>query len=285
MIDETSGAVRKRLLTIAGIQDSKKCEAKCEVVESFNVEQLLLIPTLDSQAMYVLRSAYFVGHGLHSNRAYRFEGITTADPKDQHSTHLFAAAKPVQDEVETFVVTPELREQLKVFQPGTRRLSAHLMRIAEWQSRNITSILDRHDLHLTVDLVYHSLGSFTFNHELVKRGMLDVLVIGDTRCGKGYVAERIKGYYGLGEVASGENCTFAGLIGGIDQVGQRRIVKWGLIPLNHGRMVTIDEASSLAETDFGKMSRVRSEGVAEMTKIIRETDPGERQAALAVQYA
>jgi hypothetical protein len=271
MLDESSNSVRKRLLTIAGIQDSKKCEAKCDIVESFNVEQLLLIPTLESNATYVLRSAYYVGHGLQSNRAYRFEGITTADPKDQHATHLFAKAKPVEDMVETFQMTLALREKLKVFQPNKLKIGPHLNRIAEWQSRNITDILDRHDLHIAVDLVFHSVASFNFNHELVRRGMLDVLIIGDTRCGKGYVAEKLRSYYGVGAVASGENCSFAGLIGGIDQVGNRRIVKWGMIPLNHNRLVIIDEASAIPETDFGKMSRVRSEGVAEITKIIRET--------------
>ena len=145
------------------------------------------------------------------------------------------------------------------------------MSIAEWQSRNVTKIFDRPDLHIAVDLAYHSAPAFTFNREFIHRGMLDILILGDTRCGKGFVTERLQKYYGLGEIASGENCSFAGLIGGIQQIAGRWLITWGLIPLNHKRIVIIDEVSSMSEADINKMSRVRSEGVAEISKILRES--------------
>jgi hypothetical protein len=43
-----------------------------------------------------------------------------------------------------------------------------------------------------------------------------------------------------------------------------------VIPRSHGRLVIIDEASALSPDDFGKLSRVRSEGIAEITKIASE---------------
>src|SRR5690606_10997782 len=43
------------------------------------------------------------------------------------------------------------------------------------------------------------------------------------------------------------------------------------IPMNPNRLVVIDEASSIDNTGFPKLSRVRSEGVAEITKIVRES--------------
>jgi hypothetical protein len=128
-------------------------------------------------------------------------------------------------------------------------------------------------MHIAVDLVFHSVDSFIFNHELVSRGMLDVLILGDTRCGKGYVTERLTRYYGLGDIASGENCSFAGLVGGLQQIGKRWMVTWGILPLNHRRLVVIDEMSSMSEEELGHMSRVRSEGVAEISKIIKEVTP------------
>lgn len=273
MIDAPESKLRKLMLTKCGMDDGKNCGAKVEVVDSFNIEQILLIPTLDSKSsQYVTRTSFYVGHGLHSNRAYQFEGITTPNPNDQHATHLFTQAKPVQDEVGTFVLTPEMREELKIFRPRRLNLYAHLMSIADWQSRHITKIRQRPDLHVGVDLVFHSASAFDFNGEYVRRGMLDALVIGDTRCGKGYVTEGLVRFYGLGEVASGENCSFAGLIGGVQQSGTKRwMITWGLIPLNNGRLVVIDEASALTEKAISDMSRVRSEGVAEINKIIRES--------------
>ena len=272
MIDAPEASVRKLMLNMAGMNPKPACRCHVDVVDTFNVEQILLIPTLDTATgQYVMRSSYFVGHGIQSNRAYRFEGTTVPNPRDQHGTHLFDVAKPVQDEIETFELTNDLKGKLKRFRPGKLNHMAFIMSIAEWQSRNVTKIHERPDLHVAIDLAFHSTQSFIFNREIVARGMLDILILGDTRCGKGYVTEGLSRYYGLGEIASGENCTFAGLVGGLQQVGNRWLVTWGLIPLNHNRIVVIDEASSLSDVEIGRMSRVRSEGIAEISKIVRES--------------
>lgn len=272
LVDITHNQLRHELFRRGGMSPGKECHANIDVVKHMNLEGIVVIPTLENQAsQYVTRSCYFNGHGLHTNRAYQFEGVTVPDPQTQQATHLFDSAKPVQGEIESFKLTPELHERLKSFRPKSGKILAHLMSIAEWQARHVTKIRERPDLHIAVDLVYHSVEGFEFNGELVSRGMLDVLVIGDTRCGKGYVGEGLTRFYGIGQVASGENCSFAGLVGGVQQIGSRWMVTWGLIPLNHGRLVLIDEASSLSIADFGKMSRVRSEGIAEISKIVRET--------------
>ena len=281
LVDQTQSVCRRQLIAYAGMPSGAKCKHSVDIVESGSIEQLILIPSLDDlQSQYVLRPVYYVGHGLRPNRTYEFQGVTTAHPETQHATHLFTSATPVQGEIETFELTDEMRKSLKRFQvPQSKyalsadRLLRHLGNIARWQSRNVTKIYERPDLHMAVDLVFHSVATFKFNGETVKRGMLDVLVLGDTRCGKGYVAEGLIRYYRLGEVASGENCSFAGLIGGCEPVAKRFIIKWGIVPLNNGRLVCVDEASALSEDDFSKMSRVRSEGVAEITKIVREQTP------------
>jgi DNA replicative helicase MCM subunit Mcm2 (Cdc46/Mcm family) len=101
--------------------------------------------------------------------------------------------------------------------------------------------------------------------------MLDILVLGDTRCGKGYVAQGLSRHYGLGDIASGDSCSFAGLVGGLQQIRNSWRITWGLLPLNNNRLVIIDEASSMSPDDIARMSRIRSEGVAEIVKIIRES--------------
>jgi 5S rRNA maturation endonuclease (ribonuclease M5) len=278
LVNVPKAVMKRALLTIAGMPSKPTCQSKCDIVETFNVENVFAIPSLSSRnAQYVMQSSWYVGHGLKSNRTYRLTGTTLADPQDQHATQLFDEARPVQDEVETFSLTDEAIEDLqrfKIKQGGksddVRRVLIKLQHIAEWQSRNLTKIRQRDDLHTAVDLVFHSVAAFNFNGELISRGMLDVLILGDTRCGKGYVTNGLSRHYQLGEIASGENCSFAGLVGGCENIGKRFIVKWGIIPLNNGRLVVIDEASALSEQDFGKLSRVRSEGVAEISKIVRE---------------
>lgn len=272
MIDRTKPKLRKMLLSCAGVEFPSKCAAKIEILETLNLEYLLMIPTIDSKTkQYVTRFGFYHGHGLYANRAYEMKGIIAPNPKDQIATFLFSEAAPIQNEIETFQLSGELKDALRIFRPNQLNHFAHIMNIAEWQSRNITKIFRRSDLHIAIDLAYHSVPSFTFNRENIPRGMIDMLVLGDTRCGKGFVTERLQKYYGLGEIASGENCSFAGLVGGVQQINGRWLITWGLIPLNNKRLVVIDEVSSLSVDDIGKMSRIRSEGVAEINKIIRES--------------
>jgi hypothetical protein len=98
---------------------------------------------------------------------------------------------------------------------------------------------------------------------------MDILVIGDTRCGKSKSAESIMAYTRLGEMTRGENASFAGLVGGLQQLSKNSKwdIVWGKIPLNDGKLLIIDEMSSLSENDIGNMSALRSSGVAEVTKI------------------
>ena len=272
MINVSKATIRKKILRRAGIKAQENCKAKLDYLKTFNVEYVLLIPTLGSGTTeYVVRSAYYVGHGLKANRSYRFEGYLAAFPRDQHVVYLFDSAVPAQNEIETFQLEEDTKKKLTQFRPKRRRYLAQLYALADWQSRNITKILERPDLHIMVDLAFHSVSAFWFNGEFIPRGMLDVLILGDTKCGKGYTTEGLSKYYKLGEVASGDNCSFAGLVGGLQQISNNWRVTWGLIPLNNGRLVVIDEVSSMPTQDIARMSRIRSEGIAEIVKIIRET--------------
>ena len=69
-------------------------------------------------------------------------------------------------------------------------------------------------------------------------------------------------HYQLGEFVTGENTSFAGLIGGMQQNQKRWFVSWGKIPLNDRRLVILDEASGLSKRDISNMSGVRSSGIA-----------------------
>lgn len=104
---------------------------------------------------------------------------------------------------------------------------------------------------------------------MLPRGWLDVLVVGDTRCGKSVTAEGLQAYFGVGEIIKGENTSYAGLVGGLSQ-GSRNgkwDLIWGKIPLNDRKLLIIDEASSLSTDDIGNLSSLRSSGIAEVTKI------------------
>lgn len=269
LIDSSDFSIKRVARDIARIPPG--CTTTVETLSTFNIEEITVIPPIDEAGgHYTARLAYYIGHGLPSNRSYSFEGYTIPHPKDQSATHIFTEAIPAQSSLETYIAKPGILERLRRFNPGSGRIITRLKDIEEYLSSSVTRIINRRSMHLAIDLVFHSPIRFVFNGELVKKGWLEVAVIGDTRCGKGYVATELVRFYGLGEIATAENCSFAGLVGGIMKSGNNMSITWGLIPRNTGRLVIIDETSGLSTSDIARMTRVRSEGIAEIYKIQSE---------------
>lgn len=221
------------------------------------------------------RPAYVVSTNIETNYVYEFEGYTTTEPVTQLVTHVFTKATKVNSDIESFSLTVtkhrSLLNEFCINDKNPENLYEQLEKLYNSYAYNITKIYERFDLHLCVDLLFRSVISFYFDNEYVHKGWLEAMIIGDTRCGKGYVAEKLVDFFGLGEVVSGENSTYAGLIGGLQQFNKHWVVTWGKIPLNDCGLVVIDETSGLMEDIWGKLSRVRSEGIAEITKIRSET--------------
>jgi hypothetical protein len=118
-----------------------------------------------------------------------------------------------------------------------------------------------------MDLVWHSVLEFEFDQKVIRRGWLEAVVVGDTRTGKSEIASQIQHHYGFGEIVSGENTSYAGLVGGAIKYDDSWFVKWGRIPLNDRRMVIIDEVTGMAVEDIALMSGIRETGIADITKI------------------
>jgi hypothetical protein len=135
---------------------------------------------------------------------------------------------------------------------------------------NVTNIYQRRELHILYDLAWHSILQFEFKEQLITRGWVEVLVIGDTRCGKTKTAERMLRHYQAGELGTGENTSVAGLLGGMQQINRHWSIIWGKYPRNDGRLIIIDEASNLSTEAIANFATARSEGVARITKIQTE---------------
>lgn len=150
--------------------------------------------------------------------------------------------------------------------PSLESIEAKLKEIYDDLADNVTHIYGRQDLHMIIDLVYHSPLRFKYDGK-IRKAYPEVLVIGDTRTGKTQCAEALQAHYGVGVIAGGESMSFAGLVGGLQQLGKHWSCTWGKIPQNNRRLVIIDEAGGMTEADIAKMSSVRSQGVASITKI------------------
>lgn len=219
------------------------------------------------------RPAYLVGMSVETNNVYNLEGYTTVDPISQSVTHVFTDAQKKAKDVESFSITSNRHSSLNEFcvtkcVPDV--MYDRLEKLYTNYAHNVTKIYERFDLHLCVDLLFRSVISFRFDNEYVHKGWMEAMIVGDPRCGKGYVAEKLTEHFGLGEVVSGENCSFSGLVGGLQQLNKHWVITWGKIPMNDCGLLVVDEAGGVEENMWGKMSRIRSEGVAEITKIQTE---------------
>jgi hypothetical protein len=250
------------------------CFMDYKIETVYTVEEIYMTEViLEKTTSYISRIGYIINSSVECNNPYEFTCYSIPEPKQQKIVHIILDIKKLKTDIESFSMTKKINDDLRIFQPedsSTKGIFLFLEKIYEIYSSDVTKIYKRFDLHMAVDLVFHSPLQFYFDNELIYKGWLDAMVIGDTRCGKGYVSESLVRYYGMGDIVSGENLSFAGLVGGVQQANNRWIVTWGKIPLNNRRLVVIDESGEMESKDFSRLSRIRSEGIAEITKIQTE---------------
>jgi hypothetical protein len=150
------------------------------------------------------------------------------------------------------------------------RVAAKFEAIHEDFEANITKVYRRRDILTALDLVVHSVLQFDFQGDRIRKGWVEGLIIGDTRTGKSESVQRMINHYRVGEMVTGENATFAGLVGGMQQTQKTWSITWGKLPLNDKRFLAVDELSGLPHEAISRMSGVRSSGVAEIIKIQTE---------------
>ena len=266
-IDVSEGRVQTILQQVLKLPCKKFVYSKKEV---YTVERIFIGQIMgEDKASHDVQTAYFVGHGLEANTAYVMKGYTTADPFTQQVTHVFTGCEHIESSIETFSLkeTYSHLQEFQVANPTADKILIKLDELYDTYARNITKIYGRFDLHLAIDLVFHSVLYFRLKEDAIQKGWIDAMVIGDPTVGKGFIASSLVDYYGVGEIVSGEACSFAGLVAGLQQFNkQHYVVTWGKIPLNDTGLLIVDEAALNPEM-WSHLSRTRSEGKAEITKI------------------
>ena len=246
------------------------CDFSYEIAEIQYITRIFILPPIEKgkeECEELAYISYIIGETpMDVNVTYDLKGFTVTEPKTQIVTHIFSEVTRLESNIDNFIIENEYEKlkQFNVINPTTESIFEHLKELYSYYA-SITNIYSRFDLHMAVDLTTKSVLSFYFDGEYVHKGWFDIIIIGDSRCGKGFVAEKLCNYFGVGEVVSGENCSFAGLVAGLHSVQGQWTVSWGKIPLNDRGLVIIDEAGEIG--NWSRLSRVRSEGVAEIAKI------------------
>lgn len=250
-------------------------DCKVSVIDNMNLEELRLIPKAEAnfgfskEHDYVVRTGYYVGNNLKTNRRYTLVGYMYPEPNTQYATYVFDQAIPEKDLISDFELDEETLSYLNLFKqkPG-QSVRDKFNEIHADLERNVTFIWERRPVAFAVDLIYHTVLNFYFQGQYVKRGWGELLIIGDSGQAKTTVVERLMHHYRLGEMHSGESSKRTGLVYSMQQTNKRWFLVWGAFPLNDGGLITIDELSGLSEDDLAVMSDVRSSGVAKATGVI-----------------
>ncbi len=249
----------------------------CKVVDfviqdHYNVTDVRLTPHLtigNESSKNIIQSAYVVSHGLEMNVPYIFRGKTFPKPNNQQAVLLLDDHELGTDDMISFDPSKEQLEELEVFQPdkwSVEGIEEQLGRIYADLETNVTRIYQRHDLHLIIDLTYHSALVFNFDDREVK-GWVETLIIGDTSQGKSETTLRLREHYRLGDKADCKIASRAGLLGGLHQIGNKWFVSWGVIPTNDKRLVVLEEVKGCDPDVIASLTDMRSSGIAQISRI------------------
>lgn len=252
------------------------------IEERYSIEELVLANPVDQMATDstmtpLTRTVYSVGsYKTEANSIVRMVGRNIPSPKDQRLSFMGWINEAVRTSLDDFEVTPERMDLLRVFRDPNKSPLERCLDIAGSMSEEVTRIYGQNLLHVVYDLVWHSPLSFFAGKDYLHKGWLEAMVVGDTRTGKSEIAIKLAQHYRAGIIKGCEGATFAGLVGGVQQMGKSWMTTWGVIPLNDRRLVVLDEVSGLSTSEANiieKMSYIRSAGIAQMVKIQAEETP------------
>lgn len=272
MMDENVDHQARRLKEALLIPECPS--VKFEVEKYGDVEDSQLCPDL-SISSETPDSVYVAAAGINTrfelNETYYLTGRFVPHPRTQSAHFVVSQAEPAVDALTSFKL--EAPEMLECFQPrdwSLEQLEAKLEDIYTDLENEVTQIFQRRQLHLAIDLAYHSCMLIPYGDIPVK-GWVETLIVSDTSQGKSTAVERMRNHYGLGETVTCKNATTAGLIGGAAQFdGSRKwFIKWGVFPTHDRRLVILEELKGMHHEVFSKLTDMRSSGIADIPKIER----------------
>jgi hypothetical protein len=268
---------QRKFSQVSALKEEFQVPEMCKVCKFtpstyWNVEDSRLCPQLaitNNSAERPLMPALCVGDSLELNETYRMTGRMHPHPLTQQSTLVVSKYSAVHDALSNYAIQDSHR--LEVFKPSEWTLSAvkdKLNDVYNDLAANVTRIYQRTSLHAMIDLAYHSSLLIRLDDKSTK-GWVEVLVVGDSAQGKSETALSMQSHYGLGEKVECKNASVAGLLGGLQQMGSRWFVSWGLWPTHDRRLLILEEVKGASTDVLGKLTDMRSSGFAEIPKIER----------------
>jgi 5S rRNA maturation endonuclease (ribonuclease M5) len=274
IVDVEAGKKKSNIRRLCGIPS--KCPGSRITPTAFvKVQKVLLTPDVASESLDNFQQTqvqgYVIGHELTDGQRYRVYYRRFAH-EEQHQRIMLAIDKSDQSDnpINTFKMTPEIYEQLKVFQGHPK----DVMEDRAERVKDIRKEFSPKEVIWITDLMYHTPLEIIFDGAK-KRGYLEAIIPGESRTGKTTTARDMMRYYGVGNLMYCKGASEAGLMGGAEQVGGRWMISWGAIPMNHKSLLILDEVSGLGPEKIARLTAVRSEGFVDIKKIVKGKAPAQ----------
>lgn len=272
ILEMVAQAKRAQLPTIMQDLDIPHTCRVCSIepVTFYNVEDARISPRLEITTRTnerVMMPAICIGDGLEANETYELTGRMYPHPLNQQSTLLISKYTTSQDALSSYKT--DAHDDLVIFQPrdwSDEAIADKLSEIYSDLEQNVTRIFLRRPIHIFTDFAYHSPLLIKYGDKQVK-GWVEVLIVGDSSQGKTETVASLQRHYGLGEKVECKNASVAGLLGGLQQLGSRWFVTWGVIPTHDKRLVILEEVKGAPVEVISKLTDMRSSGIAEIPKI------------------
>ena len=220
---------------------------------------------------HIVQSAFLVvKNEVELNVPYTMSGRMFPHPRSQQAVLLMDGIEQGADNLVSFKPTIKELKTLSILQPkewSVKSLTEKFVGRYSDLSTNVTRIYKRDEMHLAFDLTYHSVLYFSFDGQR-QNGWVNCLILGDSSQGKSETAIRLIDHYGLGVKHDCKNASSAGLLGGLQQLGNNRwFVSWGAIPMHDRRLVIMEELKGTSTETIGRLTDSRSSRIAEISKI------------------
>ena len=237
------------------------------------VYKVIFTPDMETEFKDFEQYAYVVGHSLEEGQRYRVFFRSYAHPLDDQRVFMVVNKSEDSDNaLNTFKMTEEIHEQLKVFQGDPFKK----MRERVEQVHALTRTYQPPDMIVhAVNIMYHSPLKFKIN-DVDLKGYPEALIVGESRTGKSETTKRMMEHYKIGNMLAVKGATTAGLLGGAEKMpsGGFRIA-WGSVPRNNKGILFLDEMSGMHQEVLASLTDMRSSGVATVHKIAAGKAPAQ----------
>ena len=219
------------------------------------------VQTIDGKQQELLeKRVYYLSSDHPKPGAYRATGWVKSHPKTQQVTFLIESLEPQEDDFESFDVSEHVAD-LRAFQALSWAEKLKDLR------DHVTRIYGRDEILAAVLLTYCSPRWIPFNKETI-RGWLVTAIVGDNGTGKSQTTQRLAEFVNIGDCFSALTGSRTGLSYALVEHKQKGWqVRIGRHPANSRKILIVDEAQHLPDSDIRTLAKAMEEGFLQIDRV------------------